>query len=285
LEKVYKLPERKKRKRESHKGDYGKIFIIAGSPGLTGAAYLAGEAAARSGAGLVTLGVPCRLNPILEAKTAHVMTRPLPDTKEGYLHFEAEDEILEFAANCDAVAIGPGIGRHEYTGRLIHSLLPKLEVPVVIDADGLNLLSSDVGTLGKRSAPAILTPHPGEMAGLTGKGIKDIRKDPARAAGELAKKYGVIVVLKSHPSVVTDGKSCYTNETGNPGMATGGTGDVLTGITASLIGQKYKPFGAACLASYILGAAGDIAAADIGEEPLVPPDIIDYLPAVFALGW
>ena len=209
----------------------------------------------------------------------------MADTKDGCLHFRAAGEIVEFAANCDAVALGPGIGGHEYTAKLVHALVRKIKAPLVIDADGLNLLATGLDSLRKRRGRTVLTPHPGEMSRLTGKTTKAVLADPVRSAGNFAAKFGAVVVLKSHASVVSDGKSYYVNETGNPGMATGGTGDVLTGITVSLLAQGYRPFGAACLASYLLGSAGDLAAMEVGEESLVPTDIVDFLPGAFAPKW
>lgn len=276
---AYKLtnfpPERKA---DAHKGDAGRVWIVAGSPGLTGAAYLAGQAAANTGSGLVTLAVPRALESILESKTAAVMTRGLRCTRRQALSEFSLPQILEGARDADVVAFGPGVGRATTTDRLLTRLLSAVDKPMVIDADGLNLLAGDVGRLATRKAPTILTPHPGEMARLTGLSVDAIQSDRRVAAAEFARKHKVIVLLKGPGTVVTDGEREYINGTGNAGLATGGSGDVLTGIIASLVGQGRNAIEAAAGGAYLHGLSGDMARARQGL-PFPAEDLLKYLAA------
>ena len=325
------LPRLPKRPRDSHKGDYGRVLIIAGSRGMSGAARLAAEGAMRSGAGLVMVATPKSQQPIVARKTTCPMTYPLPETKEGTLSLKALPHILNLAKKNDVIAIGPGLSQNPQTVKLVLAFLssftqakacdyPKRNVVapfrvrgIVIDADGLNALSKNVnilkkvkaprsatlsldteglgtsgrGTIGSppitSGAPVILTPHPGEMEKLAGLKVERFKSSRVKIAMGFAKQYNVIVALKGHQTVVTDGKKVYINNTGNPGMATGGSGDVLTGIIAGLLGQKLSPFEAAQLGVYIHGLAGDLAAKDKGEISLIATDILEYLPAAFRL--
>lgn len=281
LERISELPELPQRKPDSHKGDYGRVLVIAGSPGMTGAAYLAGKAALRSGSGLVTVACPESLNPILEVKLTCVMTLPAAETVDHTFSVRALDVLLERAARSDAVALGPGISGQAETRKLVLALVERIEKPLVIDADGLNNLAGETGLLVKRKAPTVVTPHPGEMARLAGIKTMDVQKDREGTAAAFAKKHNVVVVLKGHRTVVTDGKKVYVNETGNPGMASGGTGDVLSGIAASLLGGGLGAFEAAQLAVYLHGAAGDITAGELGREPLIATDLLQSLPYAF----
>ncbi len=272
------MPQRKK---ESHKGNYGRVLVIAGSPGMTGAACLAGKAALRSGSGLVTVACPESLNPILEVKLTCVMTLPVAESIDHTLSMAARQVLLERTAQSDAVALGPGISRQQETKKLVGELVRAIEKPLVIDADGLNNLAGQAELLKERSSPTVLTPHPGEMARLTGLAIAEVQKARENTAASFAKEHGVVVLLKGHRSVVTDGCRLYINETGNPGMASGGTGDVLTGIVAGFLGRGLESFEAAQLAAYLHGMAGDIAAAELGEDPLIASDLLASLPYAF----
>ncbi|MBM3253282.1 MAG: NAD(P)H-hydrate dehydratase [Candidatus Omnitrophica bacterium] len=264
----------KKRKPDSNKSDYGHVFVLAGSPGLTGAAYLTGQAAILSGSGLVTVGIPESLNCILASKFIEVMTKPLPQTKRKTLSLNAFDEILDFSKKVEVSAIGPGLSQESETQRLIQKLIMTLDKPMVLDADGINALSKNVKILNKRKADMIITPHPGEMARLTKKDTDYIQKNRLKVTKDFARDFGVVCVLKGYKTVVAnpDG-DCYINYTGNPGMATAGSGDVLTGIIASFIGQGIGIFDSAKLAVHIHGLSGDLAKRK--------SDLLRYLP--FAL--
>ena len=269
----------KKRKRQTHKGDYGRLLIIAGSVGMTGAAFLASEAALRSGCGLVTLGLPESLNTIAEKKLTEVITKPLPETKEKTLSKKALSEIIALLKNKDAAVIGPGLSQHKQTKALVLSLLPKLDTPAVLDADALNSLAGKVSVVKKANAPLIMTPHPGEMARLINTKTKDIQKNRKTVALDFAKKYNVTLVLKGHNTVVANPKhKIYVNKTGNPGMATAGSGDVLCGIIGSFLAQGATPYEAAKQGVYIHGLAGDLAAKEVGEVSLIAGDILKKVP-------
>ncbi|MBC7324520.1 MAG: NAD(P)H-hydrate dehydratase, partial [Moorella sp. (in: Bacteria)] len=221
-----------RRRPDTHKGDYGRVLIIAGSPGLTGAAVLAGRAAARSGSGLVTVGVPRSVYPIVASKLTEVMTLPLPDDPgDGTIACEALPVVLERAGAGDVVAAGPGLSTGAGAEAVVRGLVEKSPVPVVIDADGINCLARDPSVLKAAKSPVVLTPHPGEMARLMGRSIKEIQADRPGWAKKAAALFGCCVVLKGARTVTAlPGGEIYINLTGNPGMATGGSGDVLTGI-------------------------------------------------------
>jgi NAD(P)H-hydrate epimerase len=267
------------RRRESHKGDYGRLLVVAGSPGLTGAACLAASAALRAGAGLVTVAVPRSLNPIFEVKLTEAMTMPLPETGAATLGEEAGEEILRAADRFDIVAIGPGISRNPETARMVRRLIAEMRKPMLIDADGLTAVAEDTSVLTKAGAPLILTPHPGEMARLLTCGSADVLADRFVIASSFAREHGVILVLKAALTVVAapDGRICV-NTRGNAGMATGGSGDVLSGVIASFWGQGMAPHDAARAGVFVHGDAGDRAAMRLGERSLIPSDIIDCLP-------
>lgn len=263
----------KKRLSDSHKGSYGKILLICGSKGYTGAAALAAMGALRTGAGLVYLAVPESIYAIEAVKLLEPVVFALPDL-DGMLAKEASDIIVSKLGQMDAVLIGPGLGVSKGTEYVVKEVLQKAKCPVVLDADGINLLSGHKDILRERKAPTILTPHPGEFQRFTGKMIADRLLD----ATELASNCRVIVLLKGHQTVVTDGKRQYINHTGNPGMATGGSGDVLAGIIVSLIGQGVPPFEAAAFGAWLHGRAGDICAEEIGEYGMLPQDMLNILP-------
>ncbi|MBN1405084.1 MAG: NAD(P)H-hydrate dehydratase, partial [Candidatus Omnitrophica bacterium] len=265
--------------------DYGHLCVIAGSAGMSGAACMASQAAFRAGCGLVTLGVPKSLYPIAAKKLTEVMLKTLPETKSGSLSKSAFSEILKLLKNKSACAIGPGISQNKQTMGLILKLLIKLNIPAVLDADGLNALSQNVNVLKKIKAPFILTPHPGEMARLIGHKADYVQKNRKTVALAFAKKYNVTVVLKGHNTVVAGRKNkIYVNKTGNPGMATAGSGDVLTGIIGSFLAQGAAPYEAAKLGVYIHGLAGDLAKKQTGEVSLIASDILANIPKVIRRG-
>lgn len=270
-----------KRKADGHKGDYGHVFVIAGSTGMTGAAYLAAEAAVLSGAGLVTCGIPKSLNPIMAVKLTEAMTLPLEDGGLGAFTLPAFARIFDFSKKADVVALGPGISQGPEIEALVKKILIAVDRPIVLDADGINAIAREPQALLARRSPTVITPHAGELGRLLKKDAKSIQKQRKEAAIETACRFKVITVLKGHGTVVADPKkNLYVNATGNPGMASGGCGDVLTGIIAAFIGQGLSPFDAAKFGVYVHGAAGDLAAEEKGELSLRATDILEKLPEV-----
>jgi ADP-dependent NAD(P)H-hydrate dehydratase / NAD(P)H-hydrate epimerase len=264
----------------SHKGTYGHAAILAGSVGKTGAAALAAKAALRTGAGLVTVGVPLSANDVLEAKLLEVMTVPLPETKARTLGRAGLDRILAFIQARTAVAIGPGLSTHPETVELVQSLMRHLDRPSVLDADALNALASRAALLTECKTPPILTPHPGEMARLEVDATSQtVNADRLGTARRFARERGVFVVLKGARTVVArpDGLLMIC-PTGNAGMATAGTGDVLTGMLVSLLAQGVPSWEAACAATYLHGAAGDLAAGQQGLAGMIAGDLIEQIP-------
>jgi len=263
----------------THKGDYGHLLIIAGSTGFTGAAAMTSECAARVGTGLVTLGIPASLNPILENKLLEVMTLPLPETGYGSISSEAFEAIKDASGRKTAIAIGPGLGLEPSTQQLVRDVITNIGLPMVIDADGLNALAAQPEILLRRQFPTILTPHPGEMARLIGSDTEKVKSDRIGAAREFARQYGCYLVLKGARSIVaTPEGHVYINPTGNPGMASGGTGDLLTGMVAGFLAQDMNPLEAAVASVYIHGACGDAAALEYGERGLLARDMMGELP-------
>lgn len=256
-----------------HKGDFGKLLLLCGSRGFTGAAYLAAMGALRSGAGLVYLGVPESIYAIEAVKLNEPVVFPLPD-QDGMLSHHAIPEILDRLPDMDAVLIGPGMGRSEGTFAVTKAVLEHASCPVVVDADGINVLATHKDILRGRTAPTILTPHDGEFRRLGGV----VSEERMASAASLARELGVIVLLKGHRTCVTDGKTHYLNTTGNPGMAVGGSGDVLAGIITALLGQGIAPLEAAACGAWLHGAAGDICAAEIGQYGMLPTDMLNTLP-------
>jgi NAD(P)H-hydrate epimerase len=268
-----------RRKVDAHKGDFGHVLVLAGSPGFTGAAYLCSQAAILSGAGLVTLGIPRSLNPIMAVKLTEVMTRPLAETERATLSPQAETEILSFLSLADVLALGPGISQNPQTRILVHNLIAKVNQPIVLDADGINAFKGCVNLLKKNKGQIIITPHPGEMARLMGLEVSEIQKKRKEIAKSFAKDYNMVCVLKGHHTVVASAKGeIYINNTGNPGMASGGCGDILTGMIAAFLGQRVEAFKAAKLAVYLHGLAGDLAAKEKGEVSLIASDVLEKLP-------
>ena len=268
----------KKRKKDIHKGDCGRLFIVAGSVGLTGAAIMCSKSALKSGAGLISLGCPKTLNSIFEIATPEVMTIPLCD-KDGILTDKDIHLITEKANSSDCVLIGPGLSANDDTCNIVYELIRNCDKPLIIDADGINAISKNIDILMDIKSDIIITPHIGEFARLTGKTSEEILSDTKKCASDFAKQYKITVVLKCHETVVAtaDGK-VYTNILGNPGMATGGSGDVLAGIIASFKAQKLNCENAAVAGVYIHSLSADMAALDKGEYGLTPSDITETIP-------
>lgn len=267
-----------RRKPDTHKKEVGKVLVIAGSLGMTGAAVLTADSALRSGAGLVTLGIPKSLNSIIEEKLTEVMTVPLPETPECTLDTKAYQKVMELAASFDVIAIGPGISGSDSTRALVKKLVLDLDRPMVIDADGLNALIDDVEILKKRRYPTVITPHPGELGGLLGVQVEEIQNDRLDFARKTAQEWEVVVVLKGARSIIASPEKTAIILAGNPGMASAGTGDVLTGFISSFVGQGLDLYEAAALGTYLHALSGDLAAHDLTEWCLVAGDLIDYLP-------
>lgn len=270
------------RRRNVHKGNCGRVFLLCGSRGMTGAATLAAESALRVGAGLVTVGIPASLNPILEVKLTEAMTLPLEETPEGTLSLASEKQIRAFGNRCDVLGVGSGLSQNTETQTLVRRLLGTPEdLPKrwVLDADALNNVSPVAESRVRFPPNAILTPHPGEMARLLGVSVSDVEQNRLRIAEAFAQDQGVVVVLKGVPTVIAspDGQT-FLNPTGHPGMATGGSGDVLTGVLTGLLAQGMKPLEAALLGVYLHGLAGERVAQSLGNA-LLPTDIIHALPS------
>jgi len=273
----------KPRTRSGHKGHYGHVLILAGSTGKTGAAALTALAAARSGAGLTTLAVPQSLNPILEQKVTEVMTEPLPEAEPGYLAPSALDRVLELAEGKSALALGPGLSTRPGAVEVVSGLVERCELPLIIDADGLNALAGSTALLKKAKREVTLTPHPGEMSRLAGKPVSEIQSNRLAAAVDFAETHGVILVLKGYRTVIgaPDGR-VYLNTTGGPHMASGGMGDVLTGIVAGLVSQGLSVLDASRLGVFIHGLAADEAAAAKGAMGLLASDLLAWLPGLWS---
>ncbi|MGI6128951.1 MAG: NAD(P)H-hydrate dehydratase [bacterium] len=268
----------------THKGDRGRVFIAGGSPGLTGAASLASQAALRTGAGLVTLGVPESLHHLMEVKLTEVMTVALPEADNGTFAFGAAGTILQQAERADALAVGPGLGHGEELPHIMSQLVQEIQVPTVIDADGLNALQGQVDILRTAKAPIILTPHPGEMARLCESTVAEVQAHRLPLARELAEEWNVHLVLKGARTIVaTPDGDCYINSTGGPALATGGSGDVLTGIIVSLLAQGLAPKEAAIAGVFIHGLTAGMAADMLGgDRGILAEDLILTIPKVVA---
>ena len=268
------------RQRDAHKGTFGRVLVLAGSEGLTGAAAMTSEAALRIGAGLVTLGIPRSLNAIMEVKLTEAMTLPLPETESLSLGIKAHDEIIDSLDGTNVVALGPGLSRNTETVSLVQKLCREIHIPKVIDADGLNALAEDRNILKDLGPQTVLTPHPGEMARLMECSVSDVQSHRIDIAQKFASENGVVLVLKGAPTVIADPQgTAYLNSTGNPGLASGGTGDVLTGAIAGLLAQGLGVKDAAILGVYIHGLAGDLAAMTRGEAGMLAGDVLQHLPA------
>lgn len=266
-------PALPQRQLDGHKGTFGKLLIVGGAVGYTGAPYLTASAAVRTGCGLVSLGVPKTIWPIEAAKCVSAMPFPLPE-KNGMLAGRALPQILEKLDGCDVLALGPGLGRSRETARLVWELL-KTEKPLVLDADGINALEGHIDTLSRRPCATVLTPHDGELARIGG----DMTAPRESSAAAFAAAHGVYLVRKGHRTLVAapDGRLAV-NTTGNDGMAKGGSGDILTGLLTGLLAQGMEPFAACCAAVWLHGRAGDLAAEEKGRRGMTPLDIIEMLP-------
>jgi len=272
-------PQLHKRSPNTHKGDYGHLLILGGSPGLTGAVSLAAQAALRAGCGLVTVGVPKSLNFIFEIKLTEVMSLPLAETEKSTLSQKAFKKLVEFSSRIDGIALGCGGSRDSSTQKFFLKVIKEIDKPLVVDADGINALASNLKILKKRKTKIlILTPHLGEFSRLIKKDINYIKKRKKELAKEFAFKYNLILILKGHRTIITDGEKLFENETGNPGLATAGSGDVLTGIVASFLVQKIEPFLSAKIGVYLHGLAADLAVEDKTQASLIASDVIEYLP-------
>lgn len=282
-----RLPTRLlRRKPDTCKNDFGHVFILGGSERYSGAAVLCGSAAMRSGAGLVTLGLPKGLNrQITRIKSKEVMTLGLPQTRGGSLSLSAFKQISRFIEKIDILVVGPGLGLERSTQELVRKLVKTVRKPIVIDADGINALAGHPDFLRRTQnaeRTTILTPHPGEMARLLGVSTGEVQGQRLRLAKKFSREWAVVLVLKGNRTVVCghQGKS-YLNKTGNPGMATAGSGDVLTGMIAAFLGQGLDGFSAAKYAVYLHGLAGDLAAKEKTQAGMIASDIIENIPAAF----
>jgi len=268
-------------KRDSHKGDRGHLLVIAGSTGKTGAAAMTALGALRAGAGLVTLGIPASLNGILEVKLTEAMTVPLPETVEGTLSIKAKDKILNLAQGKSAVAIGPGLSVNPETTALVREIVSLCDLPMVIDADGLNALSEGPGILEKFDNRKIITPHPGEMARLTGVKGSDVQSDRVGTVKRFIERYKCCLVLKGARTLITGSEDrIYINPTGNPALSSGGSGDVLTGIISGLLARGMPVIEAAAAGVFLHGMAGDLLAEDMGETGVIAGDLLGVIPAL-----
>ncbi len=284
-EKITDLAQLPPRKLNAHKGNFGRVLVVGGSRGMIGAVSLAANAALRGGAGLVTFAAPATVQPFIATLCPCATSLPLDCDDKGELVPSALSQLAKASENCDVMAVGPGMSTTPAARNLLAAALDRPR-PLVIDADGLNNLATMENwpqRRGQTGQPLILTPHPGEFARLTGSSIKDIQSDREGAAVTAAAKWrqGVgelVCVLKGAGTVVTDGQGVYVNTTGNPGMASGGSGDVLTGLVAAFAGQGLSAFDAAQLAVYVHGLAGDLAAEALGQPSLIATDLLDFLP-------
>lgn len=263
------------RDRNAHKGDFGRILILSGSVGYTGAPVLAANAALRAGAGLIFVGVPEAVYPIVAHKLNEPMVFPLDCDEAGRLNTRAVPEIVRRLSDCDCCLAGPGLGRSPAIPDVVGAVLQHATCPVILDADGINALEGNIDMVRTASCPVLLTPHDGEFRRLGGDPSAERRYESAKS---MAARLGCVVLLKGHRTIITDGETGYLNETGNPGMATGGSGDVLAGVLAALLGQGLPPLRAAAAAAWIHGAAGDFCAEYLGEYGMTPTDMIENLP-------
>lgn len=277
LDEIRTLSKLPPRSPDGHKGDFGRVLVIAGSRGMSGAAVLCGSAALRGGAGLVRTAVPRGILPIVAAGNPCYMTVPLSEDGEGRFTLAAVTELRQLICENNVAALGPGLGRSQDLDAMIADLLLQVEKPMVVDADALNALAHDMSRFKEHAGPVVITPHPGEFARLLGTTITVVQEQRREHAARFAAEHGIVVVLKGRGTVVTDGRRIYENTTGNPAMATGGTGDVLTGLIAALLGQGLEPFAAAQVGVYAHGLAGDLARDRLGIS-LIASDLLDYLP-------
>jgi NAD(P)H-hydrate epimerase len=270
------------RKADSHKGDYGHLLVIAGSIGKTGAASMTGEAALRTGAGLITVATAASLNPILENKLTEVMTEPLAETPHQTISLKALDKVLELAQKMDAMALGPGLSQNRETQKFVQELIKQTTIPLILDADGINAFASCPQLLKGDSRALIVSPHPGEMARLIDCNAKEVQQDRLGICRRFAQEHSIYVVLKGYRTVIStpEGK-LFINGSGNPGMASGGTGDILTGMLGGFLVQKINIIDALILGVYMHGLAGDLASDSVGAYSLAATDLLEFLPDAF----
>ncbi|NIL97413.1 MAG: NAD(P)H-hydrate dehydratase [Planctomycetales bacterium] len=274
------LPTLPARQADTHKGDYGRALLVGGSLGMSGAISLCGTAALRSGAGLATVATAAPCLPMVAGYEPSYMTAGLPSDEQGRISNAARSLLKDLTLPATSVACGPGLGRSESLQRLTSWLYTTLSQPSVFDADALFALAADPDLLSRGAGPRVLTPHPGEFMRLVPAARQpaaDLRQLAVRAAAD----WGVVVVLKGHRTLVTDGQRQFVNPSGNPGMATGGTGDVLSGVITGLLCQGLDPFAAAQLGVYLHGLAGDLAASELGQTSLIASDLLRFLPQAF----
>ena len=261
------------RKSDTHKGDYGRVLLICGCTEYTGAPVLAARAAQRSGSGLIYLAVPEKIHSIVASKLDFAIVIPLPCDTEGRFSTAALPRLLELLRRMDACLMGPGLGRSFELDQLVSAIISNCEVPLVLDADGLNAVSLHMDVLREAACPIVLTPHEGEFSRLT----KDLCPDRVAGAMMLSSDTKCLVLRKGHETIITDGSKIYVNRTGNPGMAAGGSGDVLAGILVSILGRGIDPLDATAAAAWLHGAAGDVCAGKMGEYAMGPSDLIEAL--------
>ncbi len=268
---------------DGHKGAFGRVLIVAGSTGMSGAAILCAKGALRAGAGLVTLASPSVLNPILDVALPEVITIPLPDENGHLTEAAALDRLIPALDRADLLAVGPGLSRDPAVGLFVLDLLKRVEVPVVIDADGLFPLADHLDLLERLSGRAVLTPHPGELSRLLDRSSEEIDRDRIEVVRTFAREHGIVLLLKGRPTAIGTPKGeVYLNPTGNTGLATGGSGDVLTGLIAGLMAGGATPTEGAILGAYLHGATADLLARDRAERSIIPSDLIDALPYAIA---
>jgi NAD(P)H-hydrate epimerase len=281
MERIDHLPALPPRPADSHKGTFGSVLVVGGSRGMSGAAALAGLGALRGGAGLVSVAAPREVVPMIAAAEPSYLTVPLPEDHDGRIALAAWDGLAAAIPKQTALAVGPGLGRSDDLNELVGRIYREAELPVVFDADALNALAGRKAALSahpdEEQAARVLTPHPGEFARLVGTETKTVQQDRERLAGEFARAHGVVLVLKGHGTVITDGERLAVNTTGNAGMATGGCGDVLTGLIAALLAQGMSAFDAAHLGTHLHGLAGDLAAAELSQPGLIASDLPRFL--------
>lgn len=274
----FTLPAIPRRPADGHKGTFGKVVVIGGSIGMSGAVSLASVSALRTGSGLVTAAIPRAIQNVVAGYEPCVMTIGLKDDPETGLSEVSEEMVVSLIEGRDALAIGPGLGKGSAAVRLVESLLRLAKCPLVVDADGLNLAAEACLFSRERQCPCVITPHPGEFARLTGRSITEIEKHREEIAQEFAESHSLVVALKGPGTIVTDGIRLFRNTTGNSGMGTGGSGDVLTGIVVSLLGQQLPAFEATALAVHAHGLAGDVAAEQFTERGMIASDLLKCLP-------
>jgi ADP-dependent NAD(P)H-hydrate dehydratase len=283
IKRIKSLPKAPQRPNDANKGTFGKVLVVAGHRGMSGAPCLAGLGALRGGAGLVTVAVPLGILPIVAGVEPSYLTLPLPEDGEGRISHDAAGVLEAEIAKQTSFAIGPGLGQSAGLAALVGRFFSSVECPAVFDADALNALASAPGPLAARTRrrddvlPRILTPHPGEFARLAATDIPTVQKNRESLAVKFAAEHRLVLVLKGHKSVITDGRRVAINSTGNSGMATGGTGDVLTGLIAALLAQGMEPFEAAQMGAHLHGLAGDLAAKSVSKPGLIASDLPRWL--------